>query len=364
VLWHHLVVAEDLAALWRWFADTQCRGYSPLYDKICRTVATTPELLDMVAEAPSPAHLPNVLLAAVHYLLLDEPDHPLARIYTGIACDGDESRDAGSLFVEICRSRREDIAKLLGSRHTNTNEVGRSALVAPALAVVASSLGEPLALVDVGCSAGLNLLCDRYRLDYGTAGSTGPADAAVVVQCELAGEGQPPIKPMVPPIIDRVGIDRDSVDVQDDDQVRWQLACVWPDTGRLQRTRVALAEARRARLRVVEADAVEIIGEVVRGLTEHAVATVVTTWAFAYLPEERRQLFVDELRALARRRPVAWVSGEGGRVVSYFASVEPPVDAMGTTASVLGLVVFDGSEERSTLLGFAHPHGLWLDWRA
>jgi hypothetical protein len=345
-------------------ADTQCRGYSPLYYRICGKVAATPDVLEMVAEAPAAAHLPNVLLAAVHYLLLGEPDHPLARIYAG-ANDGDGSGggDAAALFVEICRTRRDDIVALLSSRHTNTNEVGRSALIAPALTVVAASLGEPLTLVDVGCSAGLNLLCDRYRLEYGTAGATGPRDAAVVVECELGGEGRPPIRPAVPPIVDRVGIDVDPVDVHDADQVRWQLACVWPDTGRLTRTRTAFAEARRAHLRLLQGDAVEAIGEVVRGLPSDAVATVLSTWAFGYLPEERRQLFVDELRALGRQRSVAWVSGEGPGVVPYFASVEPPVDPMGTTASVLGLVVFDGAKEDSTLLGFVHAHGLWLDWR-
>ena len=72
----------------------------------------------------------------------------------------------------------------------------------------------------------------------------------------------------------------------------------------------------------------------------------------------------DELRVLGRERPVAWVSGEGAGVVSHFENVTPPVDAMGTTASLLGLVVFDGTEERSTLLGFVHPHGRWLEWRA
>ena len=43
-----------------------------------------------------------------------------------------------------------------------------------------------------GASAGLNLFCDRYRLDYGTAGATGPADAPVRIECAVLG-GAPPI---------------------------------------------------------------------------------------------------------------------------------------------------------------------------
>jgi hypothetical protein len=358
-------VATDLAALWQWFAETQCREYSPLYDSICRAVPDAPDVIEMIADAPPSAHLPNVLLAAVHYLLLGEPDHPLARIYAAADQDGAVGHsDAAALFIELCRSRRPEIEELLRTRHTNTNEVGRSALLGPALTTVASTLGAPLALVDVGCSAGLNLLCDRYRLDYGRAGSSGPADAPVDVACDLVGDRPPPISPTLPTIAARVGIDRDPVDVADEDKVRWQLACVWPDTGRLARTRVAFAEARRAELRIVDGDAVATIAGVVRDLPPDAPATVVTTWALAYLAKDQRLAFIDQLRLVGRERAVAWVSGEGAGVVPCFASVEPPVDSMGTTASLLGLVVFDGDDERSTLLGFGHPHGRWLEWRA
>jgi hypothetical protein len=87
----------------------------------------------------------------------------------------------------ICASRTGggEISQLLATRHPNTNEVGRSAILAVALRAVASRVGEPLAWVDVGCSAALNLLCDRYRLDFGPAGSTGRTDVAVVVSCTV-----------------------------------------------------------------------------------------------------------------------------------------------------------------------------------
>ena len=61
---------RDLAAIWLYVADSSCRGYSPLYDRICRTVAESDEVLDLVSEAPPRGHNPVLLLAAVHYLLL------------------------------------------------------------------------------------------------------------------------------------------------------------------------------------------------------------------------------------------------------------------------------------------------------
>ena len=68
---------------------------------------------------------------------------------------------------------------LLGTRRIQTNDCGRSALIAPALTWAASRHPAPLALVDVGASAGLNLLLDRFRIDYGAYGATGPPESPV-----------------------------------------------------------------------------------------------------------------------------------------------------------------------------------------
>ena len=168
-----------------------------------------------------------LLLAAVHYLLLGGLDHPLAAVYAG-----ESDADPGPLFVDLCLQNREALLELLATEQVNTNEVGRSAVIGPALTAVAARLSAPLGHIDVGCSAGLNLLCDRYRLDYGPAGATGPEDAPVKIRCDVVG-GSPPIAPALPTITARVGLDRAPLDVHDPQQSRWQLACVWPDTGRL-----------------------------------------------------------------------------------------------------------------------------------
>ena len=96
---------RDLAAIWLYIADTSCRGYSPLYDRICRTVAESDEVLDLVSEAPRHGHNPVLLLAAVHYLLLGGLDHPLAAVYAG-----ESDADPGPLFVDLCLGQRDAIA--------------------------------------------------------------------------------------------------------------------------------------------------------------------------------------------------------------------------------------------------------------
>ena len=358
---------RELAEVWTGFADLACGRYSPIYDRVSRAVAASDEVIDFILEAPPQAHMPTVLLACVHFLLLDGRRHPLVEVYEGTSV-----ADPGPLFLQFCLDNRGSLLELMAYRHTNTNEVGRSAVLGPALVAAAERLGRPdgpLALVDVGCSAGLNLLCDGYLLEYPGLGTTGPADSEVRIRCDVTG-GAPPVRPSLPSISSRVGIDLDPVDLGDPDEFRWQLACVWPDTGRLPRSRRALELARAAKPHIVQGDAVETVGRVLADLPDDVAPVVLTTWALAYLSREARVAFVDALAqaSAAMGRPVAWVSGEADGVVPPLSGIEAPTDDHGVEASLLGLVVFDASGEaacaQADLLAFIHPHGTWIDWRA
>jgi len=302
-------------------------------------VAEDEELLDLVLAAPPHAHQPNLLLAAVHYLVLSGLEHPLASVYA----QGRATADAPTLFRELCLTHRGELLELMTTRRTQTNECGRSAVLALGLAVAADRLGEPLGLLDAGASAGLNLLIDEYRLDYGALGALGPAHSPVVVECAVRTPALR-LPPRLPSFSRRLGLDRSPVDVTKADDARWLLACVWPDTGRLPRTAAAIDLARRHRPPV-----------------DTAVA-VVTSWAFAYLSPDGRRQFVEILMDEGRRRPIAWVSAEGPGVVELFDPPPPPAGD-GTTPSVLGLALFDGSALDAEALALVHPHGTWLDWR-
>src|SRR5664280_110741 len=308
-------MSGSLMDLWNWFADTQCRNYSPIYERVCRKVAESEEVLNIVRRAPPEGHMPPLLLAAVHYLTLSGVEHPLADVYAGRS-----ELDPGPLFVDLCLAHSNEIGHLLRSRHVNTNEVGRSALLGPALTEFATQMGQPLGLVDVGCSAGLNMQCDRYFLDYGSAGATGPLDSEIRITCDVLG-GSPPIASRLPAIDIRIGLDLNPVDVTDDEAIRWQLACVWPDTGRFERTRAALNLVCDAKLSIIQGDAVEALPGILAALPEHCVPVVITTWALAYLPPDRREDFVRVMRDASRKRPIGWISGEGEGVVPELGDV-------------------------------------------
>jgi hypothetical protein len=347
--------AQRLSQIWRDFADSECGTYSPLYASICHSVADDPELLALAAAAPPSGQQPNVLLAAVHYLVLGGIAHPLADVYAGRA-DPDM---APALFRHLCLSHRHDVGRLLASRHTQTNEPGRAALLAVGLATAADQVGEPIGLLDAGCSAGLNLLVDRYRFEYGPTGSLGPADSPVTVTCDLRGTA--PVPTRLPAIAARLGLDRSPVDITQAEDARWLLACVWPDTGRLARTAAAMELARRHPPKIMSGDMVTDLDAALDTFDLSLPIVVVTTSACGYLSTGQRHAFLAVLERRARRQPLAWLSTEAPGVIDIVPT-PPAIGHASTSASVMGLVTFETGTPAGRALGLCHAHGAWMEW--
>ena len=345
----------DLGDLWRWFGRHQFHGDSPIYERIAVAVAEDREILDLLRQAPPAAHLPLAPLAAARVLLLGGLDHPLGDVFGGRT-----DADPAPLFIDLCRRHRGELMAVLETRRVQTNDCGRSAIIGPALTWAAQRRPGPYCLVDVGASAGINLLCDAYRLDYGPHGTTGPTDSSVRIACEVRG-GDPPIADRLPDLKQRIGIDLAPIDVTDPADARWLLACVWPDSGRAERVEASIRLALERPPALIEGHANDVLPSVLAGLAAAATAIVMTTWAFGYFSIAERAEFLDLLRAESRRRHVVWLSAENTGVVEA-------LDARHHDGSsghdVLGALLFDDGQVSAELLADVHSHGNWLRWRA
>ncbi len=91
---------------------------------------------------------------------------------------------------------------------------------------MAALTGHPLAIIELGASAGLNLLWDQYRYVYDGDGSFGALDTAVVIRSQFRGSQRPALPALAPPVVGRVGVDLDPIDVRDSEQGRWLQALV------------------------------------------------------------------------------------------------------------------------------------------
>jgi hypothetical protein len=210
-----------VAERYRRFAQREASGRSPLYEGLALGVAGDPGLLNLLERLPPAKQQPNLLFTAVQYLAGPPP-----------------SFDAFRAFV---LDHGDQVMTLMAARQTQTNEVGRCALLLPLLA----GLPEPLALVEVGAAAGLRLLPDRHAYDYG---GTVVGDLASPVRLACQPRGPVPIPPAPPEVVWRRGVDLAPVDLDDPDQVRWLESCVWPDQPRrLARLRAAVGGRRPRR---------------------------------------------------------------------------------------------------------------------
>ena len=353
-------VDDSLARLWRGYAAKVYGPDYPLYQALAETVAADPAVLEMIRSCEPEAHDPNMLLAAVQYLVLGGTPHPLRELYSDLpgASTSALPADAGGRLVDFCDRYRGELTGLMNTRHIQTNETARCGGLAIGLAAAAQRIGEPVALIDDGASAGLNLALDEYRLDFGAAGSVGPADSPVILNCAMRAP-LPAELLRIPRITRRLGIDRAPVDLNDPDAVRWMLACIWPGKGRQSRARAAIElQADRPGL-VRPGDMVADLGPALREM--HPQPTVViTSWSYSYLPLSAREDFLAVLEEAGRHGPVAWVCCDLVGIVPAFVP-EAPV-RHGETPSVLGLATFEGGDSWFRGVAFMHSHGEWLEW--
>lgn len=322
---------------------------SPLYGRLARACASDPTALAILAEAPSRLPPANILLAAVHYLLMGGSGPELARHYPTVTGGGQRpTGDPVDLFLRFCADHRDRIVELVTSRGVQTNEVRRCATLLPGFTRVVAENPGPLALVEVGPSAGLNLLFDRYRYDYGPAGTVGAPDAPLTLTCEVL-EGSPPIPRVFPAVAGRCGVDLDPVDLGDPDTVRWTRALVWPEQlDRLQRLDTAIAVARDDPPDIRSGDAVDLLSSLLEEAPGDAIPVVYHSYVLNQFTEEARDRFDAALRRASANRPIHRLSLE-------------MIDSTDGWP-LLTHTQYHGGEAADRQLGTAHFHGTWIKW--
>ncbi len=158
---------EETSAAFAWFGAKVFPVSSPLYARFSLGAAEDADVLALAAHARVGQAVPLLFLGAVQFLLLKGARHPLAAFYPSITPTPNLSEDPYPYFRSFCFDYRDDIEKIISTRLVQTNEVRRCTSLLPAFSLVRHEAGgRPLALVEIGPSAGLNLLWDRYGYAY------------------------------------------------------------------------------------------------------------------------------------------------------------------------------------------------------
>jgi hypothetical protein len=329
-------------------------GRAPLYARLASGLAEQPAVLAILAAAPATHRSPVGLFAAVHDRLLAEPDQELAAWYPNLT-EGPRTDDPVPAFVAFCRAHHRELSELVADRIPQTNEIGRSALLLVGLADIAARSGA-LAHLDVGASAGLNLLIEHYGYDY--SGHRLGGDR-LVLECEVKG-GPGGLPDAIPGFATHQGLDAQPVDLTDPEQVRWLEACVWPDqTDRFERLRTAIEIGREQEVRVRRGDAVADLADALDGLGEDGHPVVTTSWVLAYLSDRHRADFVAALDARGQQQDLSWVYLEAP---AYAPGLPRPSRTDDPELTALTVVEWRGGRRSVRQLATCHPHGYSLRW--
>jgi hypothetical protein len=341
---------RDVASAFHRVAEVHAAdGYAPIYQRMAAGVADDSELLAVAATAAPGQNPPILLLAAAQFLLADHPDDPLAGFYPTLTGEPAPDEDPYPVLRDFVLAHRAAVTEIVATRLVQTNEPGRASLVYPAL-LVAQRLGggRPLALIEVGASAGLTLVPDRYAYDYGTGVRYGDSESPLVLDCTLRGELAPPLTGPLS-VAWRTGIDLNPLSLDNPADRRWLRALVWPDhADRAERLDLAARAAARGRLPVIHRG--NATGQLPTLLAQAPAGTTVVVYHTAVLShftDQDRTEFVRMLPELSAQRPLTWIQGESGP----------------DRVPRLRVAQLDGGQiQVEHLLGHYHPHGAWLEW--
>ncbi|MBA4164519.1 MAG: DUF2332 domain-containing protein [Erythrobacter sp.] len=344
---------DDLAEAIRWQASHAEENGAPCTARVIRAfepVAKGPSKIGRrMANWPGLSlkdAMPLRLAGGLHHLQLSGADTRLADVYSGA------QTDQSAIDVLVCElvERFDDLLLPWLDGPPQTNEAGRSASIMAALMWLSGRLGPRFELNELGASAGVNTMMERYRYELGGV-RAGPRDSPMLIRPEWCG-GPPPDNEVS--ITSIQGCDVAPIDLADREAALKLKSYVWPDAaGRMARIDAAIALAERQPPDLVRQDA----GDFVEDRLARDQATGVTRVFFhsivwQYLPGETQARITAAIEAAGARasqeKPLAWIRLE----------TNPQ-----TFRHELRVRYWPGGEHEH-LLACAHAHGAWVEWLA
>jgi hypothetical protein len=311
------------------FAAEEVGGRSPLYEEFARGVAGDQQAIKFLMTLPEEKQQPNLLLASVRHLF-------------GVPVSWPH-------FRQNLLANADAVRLVMLTHSTQTNEPARCATLLPVFA----RLPQPLALIEVGASAGLCLLPDLYSYDFGGRLISPEARREKPPVFTCSASETTPLPDTVPQIVWRAGLDLNPLDPADPSQAAWLETLVWPEQlERLSNLQAALRIAAANPPQITKGDLLgENLAQLCRQAPKDATLVVFHTAVLAYVVEQaERQAFAERVKSFCDY----WISNESPRV---FPDAASRTDIVGKPGQFLMSV-------NGTPVAWTDPHGAAIEWIA
>ena len=318
----------------------------PFYAALLRRFQQDQLSLELLASVREEQRNPMLILAVLQWHALS--GHPvLGPLYDEVRSG--RAFDPEAFAREVLATLHRDLTLVSGQlwRATQTNEPGRSAVLQAVISDLAQG-HDVVNLVEVGCSAGINLHLDRF-----TVRESDDGEPLTLVCRDVTG----PLDRELPAIARRAGVDPNPLRLEDKEDQRWLKACLWPEDHRRHARLDAIVAAWHSwePLDIYRGTAGERFEEALANLSD-ALTIVVNTWVLFYLSSEERRTFLEAAHNAARRGGVATVSVETKQVEIPGFQTQRRAHERGASRIVVARE-FSSPE----LWGWCHPHGRWLE---
>lgn len=285
----------------------QCKNYSPMYEFFSYKIAKDDLLLDLCTYVKEGQPIPNLLFAAVQFLLYKGYDHPLKTFYPSIVDEPKEHKHAFPYFRDFCQKFKQEIIHLLQTKNVQTNEVRRCTFLYPCFSKIYKMTRKPLALIEIGTSAGLQLLFDQYSYSYSTEKRYGNVKSNVHLSTKIRGKSKPVLSENSPPVQLRIGIDLNIVDLSKDEDRLWLLALIWPEHEDRRKKFIEASNyflKHKSMIEFIEGDGVQLLPSIMKNIPTNSTLCIFHTFVANQMSKEVRQTLLETIKKIGQQRDV------------------------------------------------------------
>lgn len=320
------------------FADVECKNSSEIYRKLSYYIVQDKDLIEICNYAPINQPIPNLFLGSVNYLLLKGYDNNLYDEYYV-----NETSDLIRKFKEFCIKNKIEIIKIMNNKLVQTNEVRRSSYIFPILCYINDK--RKINLLEIGCSAGLQLLADKYMYKYDVyPGYKGNLTSDLTISSVITkGEFGSYIDEQMD-IGKRIGIDLNTIDFTKDEEFLWLKALIWPEHND---RRILLEKARdiviNENLKLKEGNALEIIIEEVKKIPIDENLLIFHTHVANQMSIKEKENLVKIIENIGKNR----------NLYHLYNNIDD---------KLLHLDSYKNGEKYPKIVGQTDGHGKWFEW--
>jgi len=348
-------------------ANTYAHFSSPLFSALARACTDDDDMATLWSAA-RPGQPATLFFCAVHYLLLKSPEDKLGQYFPSVTANPRPPEQAFPAFKEFCLDRREEFKALLATRTVNANLVEKAVCLLPAAQYLSRLTQQPLTLLEICCSAGMNLIFDEYQYDYGAFGKVGAEDSPVRLECKVVGGVRPPID-SIPQIVKRVGVDLVKPDLSSPLDRLWMEAVLCPEW-KVEREHLKAALPLRMKhdIQTFVGDAVELVPPLLEELP--GTLCVLLSYCLGQWSEPAKVELDQILRRASRNRDIhrldidmlhnespRSIRGRMAKVASNGISLQQKC-----FPSRIEHTWYTGAQAKANMLAYGDGFGVWLDW--